>query len=299
MKPENCTLCPRRCGVNRATQQGFCRSPNEIRVARAAAHAWEEPCISGSRGSGTVFFCGCTLGCVFCQNQSISHPGHAAGKALSEEQLAHIFLRLQRKGVHNLNLVTPSHFRPGIVRALHHAKAGGLTLPVVWNTSGYETPESIAALAAEIDVWLTDLKFFAPALSQSLAAAPDYFSVASEAILQMCTQTGPPVFDAEGLLQRGTIVRLLVLPGQREDAKALLHWMAQTLPQNGFLLSLMSQYTPPESLPLPPPLHRKLSSFEYRDIANTALSLGLTQGYTQQRGSAQSQYTPAFDLTGL
>lgn len=294
--PTQCTLCPRNCGANRLTSRGLCHGGSALHVARAAPHFWEEPCISGTRGSGAVFFAGCPLACSFCQNHSISH--HCGGKPIGTVQLAQIFLQLQNQGVHNLNLVTATQYAPWVVRSIALARRRGLHLPVVWNTGGYESQTTLATLQNSVDVWLTDLKFYSPTLASSLAKAPDYFKVASAALQRMCQMAGPPLLQ-NGLLQKGVIVRLLVLPGHRQDAKQLLHWLAANLPAKSFLLSLMSQYTPPQGIPLPAPLNRRISSFEYNDVVNTAVKLGLTLGFSQQRSSAQAKYTPAFDGTGV
>ena len=286
-----CTLCPRACQTNRCRAPGpFCNQTTQIKIARAAPHHWEEPCISGSRGSGTVFFSGCGLGCVFCQNHQISHGG--LGRAVSEEELAALFLDLQAQGVHNLNLVTATHFAPGVLAALALAQSRGLRLPVVWNTGGYEAPATIEMLAPKVDIWLFDVKFHSSELSRRLASAPDYFKVASRAAQLAQQAAGPPQIGADGLMRRGFILRVLVLPGHAADAMALLDWAAQSLPQGGFLLSLMRQYTP---LPgLAKPFNRPLSTYEYRKVADHALALGLTQGYTQQAGSAGPGYVPHF-----
>ena len=288
---DQCTLCPRACQTNRSQQPGaFCHQTNQIKIARAAPHHWEEPCISGTRGSGTVFFSGCPLGCTFCQNQQISHGG--LGRAVSGEELAALFLDLQSQGVHNLNLVTATHFAPGVLAALALAQSGGLRLPVVWNTGGYETPTTIEMLAPKVDIWLFDVKFHSSELSQRLASAPDYFTVASRAAWLAQRAAGPPQMDESGLMRRGLILRVLVLPGHAADAMALLDWAAQSLPQGGFLLSLMRQYTPQPGLEKP--LNRPLATYEYRKVADHALALGLTQGYTQQAGSAGQGYVPHF-----
>ena len=289
---EGCDLCPRACGVNRRLAVGRCGETREIRVARAALHHWEEPCLSGSRGSGTVFFSGCGLGCVFCQNHAISRGG--VGQVVAESALPELFLGLQAQGAHNLNLVTGTHFWPGIVRALERAKEGGLRLPVVWNTGGYETAEAIEALARHVDIWLMDVKFYDSGLSAALAGAPDYFAVAGQAARLACRLAGPPLYADDGLLQKGFLLRLLVLPGQRQDAQNILYWAAQALPKGGFLLSLMSQYTPPGP-PMPlKALERRVSSFEYRQVEAWAVQLGLENGYSQNRSAASAAYIPPF-----
>lgn len=297
--PEHCALCPRACGANRRQAVGLCGGGATVRVARAAPHFWEEPCISGSRGSGTVFFTGCSLGCLFCQNAGISR-GHI-GAEVTIERLGEIFLEMQNKKVHNLNLVTAGHYYPWVLQALEEATARGFALPVVWNSSGYENLETVRQLAPKVDVWLPDLKFHSPVLAEQVAGAPGYFQVASRSIAEMCRLAGPPRFAPDGLLCRGVIIRVLVLPGQHRDAMELLRWMAESLPPHGFLLSLMCQYTPPDDLgeTAPLSLRRRVASYEYRQVVEEAVRLGLTLGYTQQRESASSAYTPAFDLSGI
>ncbi len=293
-----CALCPFACGCDRTGGiVGRCGQTAAVRVARAAPHFWEEPCISGTRGSGCVFFSGCGLRCCFCQNATVSHGGF--GQTLSTDGLTDLFLSLAAGGVHNLNLVTATHFRPAVQQALADARARGLSLPVVWNTGGYETTETIDALASDVDIWLFDLKFYDPGLAAALCGAPDYFSVASAALLRALEHCGPPVFDDDGLLRRGLILRLLVLPGHRGDAVQILRWVADHLPRDGFLLSLMRQYTPPKD-PLPRAgLNRPLTDYEYRRVADVALALGFENGFFQDRGCAEPGYTPPFDLTGL
>ncbi len=249
----SCELCPRRCGADRtAGGLGYCRCSDRILAARAALHLWEEPCISGrpapadaangaSRGSGAVFFSGCTLGCSFCQNYPISHERF--GREISIRQLADIFLRLQEQGAYNINLVTATQYLPSVIRALDLVREQ-LTVPVVYNCGGYERPEIVRALAGYVDIWLPDLKYFDPSLAVRCSQAGDYFTYASRAIRQMIAQTGPPVTDENGLLRSGVIVRHMVLPGARLDSIRLLHWMKENLPEKAWLLSLMSQYTP-------------------------------------------------------
>ncbi len=366
----SCRLCPRQCGVDRTALQGggtqsgsrlgYCQCTDHIMVARAALHQWEEPCISGadlSGGSGAVFFSGCTLGCCFCQNYSISH-GHF-GKEITVRQLADIFLRLQDEGAYNINLVTATQYLPSVVKALDLVR-NRLTIPIVYNCGGYERPEIVRALAGYVDIWLPDLKYFDPSLSARCSQARDYFTYASLAIPQMIAQTGAPVMDEHGLLRSGVIVRHMVLPGARADSIILLHWMKDNLPEGKWLLSLMSQYTPAgetsadeaatgktaageavadeaateetaagekaaskaiidksaagktaATAPLRtealangavrryPDLTRRITTFEYESVLNTAIDLGLTAGYMQQKSSAKEEYTPPFDLTGV
>lgn len=294
-----CELCPRRCRVNRFLQTGFCKAPARIHAARAALHHWEEPCISGVHGSGAVFFSGCTLRCSFCQNYRISEE--LFGKEISVQQLSDIFLRLQDQGAHNINLVTATHYLPLILPALDLVRHR-LSIPVVFNCGGYERQETIYALKDYVDIWLPDLKYFDQNLSRSLSQAQDYFSVASQAILQMIRQTGPLQFhtyqDCQ-LLDRGVVIRHMVLPGHRDDSIRLLTWIAETLPKDRYLISLMSQYTPYRQNKTHPELNRRVTSYEYQKVVDAALALGITQGYMQQKSSAKEEYTPPFDLEGL
>lgn len=297
--PSHCALCPRRCGADRAAgQTGLCGAGGTLKAARAALHFWEEPCISGTRGSGTVFFSGCTLKCCYCQNYAIS--AGASGREISVERLAEIFLQLQAQGAHNINLVTPGQWRPWITAALQQAREQGLCLPIVCNTGGYETAESIAAWAGFIDIWLADLKYVSPALSGELSAAPDYFPVAKSAIEAMLAQAGHPVFDGAGILQRGVILRHLALPGHTDDSFAVLDQMAawNRADPGCFLPSLMSQYTPFYKAAAHG-IGRRITTYEYRRVVNYAIDLGLTSGYMQQKSSAREEYTPDFDFTGI
>ena len=293
--PTHCTLCPRRCGADRTKTQGLCGGGASVKAARAALHFWEEPCISGTRGSGTVFFSGCALRCCYCQNYTISAENF--GKEISVERLAEIFLALQEQGAHNLNLVTAGHYLPWVCEALDLIK-GKLSIPVVYNTGGYETVETITALRGYVDIWLTDLKYRSAVLSAEYSGAPDYFTVASAALRAMLAQAGPPRFDADGILQSGVIVRHLALPNAGADTRAVLDYLA-ALPRGSFLLSLMSQYTPFYKAAQHKALARRISTYEYRRAVDYAISLGLEEGYMQQRSSAKEEYTPAFDLEGV
>ena len=297
--PSHCALCPRRCGVDRAAGAvGFCGAGRTLKAARAALHFWEEPCISGTHGSGTVFFSGCTLKCCFCQNFPISAEG--LGKEISVEHLAEIFLSLQAQGDHNINLVTPGQWRPWITAALDLARAQGLHLPIVCNTGGYETVENVEAWRGYIDIWLADLKYVSPALSAELSAAPDYFAQAKPAIEAMMAQAGHPVFDADGILQRGVILRHLALPGHVDDSFAVLDQMAawNDADPGCFLPSVMSQYTPFYKA-AEHGIGRRITTYEYHRVVNYAMDKGLVQGYMQQKSSAKEEYTPSFDLTGV
>lgn len=299
---KTCRLCPRSCGADRTKASGFCGCTSSVKAARAALHHWEEPCISGIRGSGTVFFSGCTLRCCFCQNHSISQEGF--GKELTVRQLADVFLRLQDQGAHNINLVTATQYLPQILPAIDLVRHR-LKIPVVYNCGGYERIETVKALADYVDIWLPDLKYFSPELSRKYSKAGDYFDTASKAVLQMIAQTGAPVFhtlDEEpsvSLMDRGVIVRHMVLPGQKEDSIRLLHWMADHLPKGQYYISLMSQYTPFFKSREYPELNRRITSYEYQRVVDTALELGLEQGFMQEKSSAKEEYTPPFNLEGL
>lgn len=292
---EECTLCPRLCRVNRKVQTGFCGCSHELRAARAALHPWEEPCIGES---GTVFFTGCTLRCCFCQNFSISHE--LWGKTITAEKLSAVFLSLQQQGARNINLVTPTQFLPHIVRALEIV-GRKLTIPVVYNCGGYERVEIIEALKGRVQIYLPDLKYFSPDLSRRYSRAGDYFKVASQAILSMIEQVGPPLIDPEsGLLKKGVLLRHMVLPGARKDSIQLLHWIKNHLPENSFLISLMSQYTPLCHAADYPEINRRITTYEYRKVVDEAIRLGLTDGYMQEKSSAKEEYTPPFStLEGL
>jgi putative pyruvate formate lyase activating enzyme len=291
-----CHLCPRDCGTERSRQKGYCQCGADIKLALAAPHLWEEPCISGTRGSGAVFFSGCTLRCCYCQNMDISANGF--GKEISIQRLAEIFLELQAKGVHNINLVTADMYLPQVLGALDMAKTR-LHIPVVYNCSGYQRTETVRALKGYTDVYLPDLKYYRPELSEKYSKAANYFAVASQALMEMAAQTEGLVFDGEGMLVKGMIVRHLVLPGCRNDSIALLRWLADSLSGEKFMLSLMCQYTPINWAGLPKALLRRVTSLEYDSVVNEAVKLGLTRGYMQKRGSAQKEYTPHFDLNGV
>ena len=289
---DGCILCPRQCGVDRAERVGYCGSGSLPKVARAAKHHWEEPCISGTEGSGTVFFSGCTLGCVFCQNREISRGG--TGREVTIEHLADIFKRLEGQGVHNLNLVTPTHFTPQILQALELAKP---TVPVVMNCGGYERVETLRQWEGKVQVYLPDLKYFSPELSAKYSAAPDYFAVASKAIMEMHRQQPQLVWEGD-LLKSGLIIRHLVLPGCMKDSLKVLDFLDKNLPKDSFLLSLMSQYTPTENCKQFPEINRRVTTYEYRKVADRAAELGFS-GFAQDRRSAKEEYTPPFNLEGV
>lgn len=291
-KLEACHLCPRECGVDRVTHLGFCGQPNEIQIAKATLHRFEEPPISGTRGSGTVFFCGCSLRCEFCQNKKISRAA-SDGRTLTPAELADLFLALQDEGAHNINLVTPTHFANGVRKALSIAKPN-LTIPVVYNTSGYERVEILRTFEGLVDVYLPDFKYVSPALSEKYSSAPNYAEVCEQALLEMFRQVGRFELSEDGLLLRGLMVRHLVLPSARKDSIAVLDRLAALLPRDEVLLSLMSQYTPEFALDSPyRELHRRLTAFEYDSVLRHAQSLGFL-GFMQGRASANTKYTPDF-----
>ena len=270
--------------------EGFCGLPATPVVARAGLHLWEEPCVSGARGSGAVFFSGCVLRCVYCQNHAISHENF--GKPVSVERLREIFWELIGQGAHNINLVSPTPFAPAIREAL----AEPLPVPVVWNTGGYERVETLRSLEGKVQVWLPDLKYVDSGMSRDLSGAADYFDAASAAIEEMVRQTGDYVLEA-GLLKRGVLIRHLMLPGQLENTKAVLDWVAETFRPGQVLLSLMAQYTPqPGAEGL---LSRRVTGAEYRAALRYMENLGITDGYCQAAASARAEYTPDFDLTGV
>lgn len=292
-----CRLCPRRCGVDRlAGEIGFCRAGALPRVALASLHHWEEPCISGTRGSGTVFFSHCNLACVFCQNHDISQGDQ--GTDVSIDRLAVIFLEQQERGAHNLNLVTPTPHVPQIIAALSIARRSGFILPVVYNTSAYETVETIDALKGWADVYLPDLKYYDDALATRFSNAPHYFKHATQAIQTMIDQTGPCVFDDDGLLRRGVLIRHLALPGQGADSRQILFAIRERFGLDVWF-SLMNQYTPQPDVKDFPELQRQLTDAEYDDLIEYALDLGLENGFIQEPGAASEQYIPAFNLAGV
>lgn len=294
---EKCSLCPRMCGTDRAAgQKGFCGGGNLVRVARAALHYWEEPCISGESGSGTVFFSGCTMRCVFCQNKEISRS--EVGKEITIERLAEIYLELAAKGANNINLVTPMHYAPQITAALDIARKNGLTLPIVWNTGGWERRESIAAVRDYADIWLSDFKYFDSSLGESLSKAPNYFSVATAALDQMVKQTCEPVFDENGIMRRGVIVRHLMLPGHLDDTKNVLRFLYENY-GDSIWISIMNQYTPMCSDPRFPELSRTVSDEEYNEAIDFACELGIENAFVQEGGTVGESFIPPFDLSGV
>lgn len=289
-----CKLCPRKCSVERNDRAlSFCGESNTITVSRATLHRYEEPSISGTRGSGTVFFCGCNLKCVFCQNRTISRGG-GVRHALSPRELASLMLKLQDAGAHNINLVTPTHFLTGIRKALIIAR-DSLHIPVVYNSSGYDSVESLRSLEGLIDIYMPDFKYASGELASKYSGAPDYPEVAEAAIREMYRQTGKALFDADGLMTRGLLVRHLLLPACRHDSIAVLDKLASILPTEHIKLSLMSQYTPHFAADCEyKNLHRRITSFEYRSVLEHAIELGF-DGYFQALESSGTKYTPDFE----
>lgn len=295
---EDCTLCPRKCHANRlAGQTGFCGQSAKLTAARAALHFWEEPCISGTNGSGTVFFSGCNLRCVFCQNYDIAHG--ESGREISLQRLTEIFLELQDKGAHNINLVTPTHFIPQICVALQRAKTLGLSIPIVYNTGSYESVDSLKYLQGLVDIYLPDLKFYSGEVSRNFSHAQDYFSIAASAIAEMYRQVGSPVFDpVNGLMKKGIIVRHLLLPEQSKDSKKILRYLHETY-GNDIYVSIMNQYTPLAHIANQPPLNRKVTPEEYARILKFAEAIGIENGFLQEGEAAGESFIPSFDYEGL
>lgn len=296
-KYENCLLCPRKCGINRAIgQTGVCGVSAEIRVARAALHYWEEPCISGKRGSGAVFFSGCSLHCVFCQNREISDG--KAGKLISKERLSDIFMELADKGANNINLVTPGQYIPDIVWAVNDAKSRGMKLPIIYNTSGYENVTELKLLEGIVDVYLPDFKYMDSTLSARYSRAKDYPSVAKKALSEMVRQQPDVVIDdATGLIQKGVIVRQLLLPGHVNDAKAVLKYLYDTYHDHVYI-SMMSQFTP-IALKDYPEINRTVTRREYERLVDYALEIGITNAFIQEGDVAKDSFIPAFDCEGV
>lgn len=295
----NCTVCPRKCGADRTKSVGYCGASDKVEVSKIMLHQWEEPCISGtdkSRGSGAVFFTHCPLGCVYCQNRDISRRS-CTGKVYAVPELADVFLKLQAEGAYNINLVSPTHYTPQIIEAVHIAREHGLTLPVVWNTGGYELPETIESLRGTVDIFLTDFKYASPETAKLYSAAEDYPEIAVRSLAKMHELAGTCKFDADGMMRRGIIIRHLILPGHRADSVAVLQKIAETVPVNDVKLSLMAQYTP-EFLPTEPvekykKIGRKITSFEYKTVLDECERLGF-DGYSQERTAATKKYTPDF-----
>ena len=294
---KNCTLCPRKCNVNRLEgKRGYCGMDSTIRAARAALHMWEEPCISGKKGSGAVFFSGCGLRCCFCQNRDIAIGD--SGKMITTERLAEIFLELQEKGAANLNLVTGAHYVPQIISALNRAREMGMKLPVVYNSSGYENVETIRLLEGYVDIYLPDMKYMDEKLAAAFSNASDYPQISMAAIAEMVRQTGPCQFGEDGYIQRGTIVRHLILPGHTRNSIAVLEYLNQTYGRDIYI-SVMNQFTPVWKNDKYPELNRKVTRREYEKVLDAAVNMGIENGYFQDGETAKESFIPAFDYEGI
>ena len=293
-----CELCPRMCGVDRSKTRGSCGMGNKITAAKAMIHYWEEPCISGERGSGAVFFSGCVMKCVYCQNYDISSENK--GRELTEERLAEIFLELQEKGAQNIDLVNPTHFVLQILRSIELARRQGLSLPIVYNSGGYERVETLRMLEGAVDIYLPDIKYFDEAPARRLSSAPNYFDTAMNATEEMIRQTGTPKFNENGAMTSGVIVRHLVLPDQYKDSIEVIKRVGERFGDK-ILFSLMSQYTPFGKVKTAAEfskLNRRITTFEYRKALDAVIDAGL-EGFTQEKSSAKEEYTPSFDFEGL
>ncbi len=297
----DCTLCPRNCHIDRASgRKGYCKVTADLVVARAALHMWEEPSISGEEGSGTVFFSGCAMGCIYCQNHNIA--GGLAGKVITIERLSEIFLELQMKKANNINLVTPSHYVPQIMEAIRLARRNGLTLPIVYNSSGYEKVETLRMLEGYIDIYLPDLKYMDQLPAKRYSDCPDYFEYASKAIMEMVRQVGEPVFetkDAENpLMKKGVIVRHLTLPGYLEDSKNIIKYLYDTYGDTIYI-SIMNQYTPMEQVQKDPIINRRITDAEYEELVDYAIEIGVENGFIQEGDTASESFIPEFNGEGV
>lgn len=292
-----CNMCPRECNVDRGLGKiGFCKVPNQIKVSRAALHFWEEPCISGEEGSGAVFFSGCNLRCVYCQNRKIAEGVY--GREITVDRLAAIFLELQDKGANNINLVTPSHYVLQIIETLNLAKERGLKLPVVYNSSAYEKVRTLQLLEGYVDVYLPDFKYMDKGLSTKYSAAENYSEVAKRAIEEMVRQVGKPKFDEHGILQKGVVVRHLVLPGCVWDSKEVIRYLHSTY-KNDIFISILSQFTPMKGLNKYPEINRKVSEKEYEEVVDFAIDIGVENGFIQEGDVAEESFIPDFDCEGV
>jgi len=291
-----CNICPRKCNIDRSVKKGFCRVSDTVKVARASLHMWEEPCISAKVGSGAVFFSGCNMRCVFCQNKEISLG--SVGKEITVERLAEIFLELQGKKAANINLVTPTHYTKQITEAIDIARKNGLVLPIIYNTSSYETVENIRSLDGYIDVYLPDFKYFDDNLSVKFSQASNYHAVALRAIEEMVRQVGECRFDADGIINKGVIVRHLILPGHTQDSIKVLEELHDRF-SDRIYISVMSQYTPVHNQEKYTELNRKLTKREYDKVLNKAVDIGIVNGFIQEGKTAQSSFIPQFDCSGV
>lgn len=292
-----CNLCPRNCNINRnANELGFCGMGKDLFVARAALHFWEEPIISGNKGSGTVFFSGCNLKCVFCQNYQISTNNF--GKKITIQRLTEIFLELQEQGAHNINLVTPTPFVLQIIEALKLAKENGLVIPIVYNSSGYESIETIKLLKGYIDIYLPDFKYFNNKYALKYSKCPNYFEYVSASLEEMIKQVGTPQFNKDGMLIKGVIVRHMILPGLLEDSKKIIHYLVDKYNDDIFI-SIMNQYTPTNNLEKYKEINKTVANIEYDELINYAIELGIKNGFMQEGETQKTSFIPEFDTTGV
>lgn len=293
----NCRLCPRNCGVNRLNNNfGFCNAGKNIKAAHVWLHKWEEPCISGENGSGTVFFSNCNLKCVFCQNNAISQCDK--GIEISIERLSEIFLEQQSRGAHNINLVTPTHYVPQIIEGIKLAKKNGLKIPIVYNTSSYEKIETIKSLKGYVDIYLPDLKYFDDKYSIRYSNAKNYFKYASEAIKEMFSQVGAPKFNEDGIMEKGVIIRHLMLPGLLFDSKKIMDYIYNTFGDDVYI-SIMNQYTPMNKVEGYPEINKPLNPKHYDSLIDYALSIGIKNAFIQEEGTVSESFVPPFDLRGV
>lgn len=292
---ESCTICPHNCKVNRIKgQKGRCKCDDKLKIALASLHMFEEPCISGTNGSGTVFFSNCNLNCIYCQNYEISELGK--GKEISIQNLADIFLKQQQKNAHNINLVTPTMYVYQIIEAIKIAKSNGLNIPIIYNSNGYENVETIKLLNGYIDVYLPDLKYYTDSLSKKYSKVNNYFEIATNAIKEMYNQVGNATFDNEGLIKKGVIIRHLVLPNHIQNTKNILRWIKENMPEDIYV-SVMAQYFPTYKANEDNLINRKLTKKEYKVVLNYLYSLNLKNGYFQELGSHEEEYVPDFNLS--
>lgn len=292
-KLDKCNICPHNCMVNRNDGKiGRCKCNNKIKIALASIHQYEEPCLSEENGSGTIFFSNCNLNCIYCQNYEISQLGK--GEEISIEDLANIFIKQQKKKVNNINLVTPTMYAYQIIEAIKIARKKGLRIPIVYNTNGYENIETIKALDGYIDIYLPDLKYYSGELSQKYSGVKNYFEIASEAIKEMCKQVGKSEFNDKGIMQKGVIIRHLVLPNHIQNTKHVLKWIKENLPKNTYV-SVMAQYFPTYKAREDNLLNRKLTKKEYKEIENYLYTLDIENGYIQELGEHEEEYVPTWE----
>lgn len=296
MDYKDCTLCERKCHINRYEKKGVCGADNKLKVARAALHYWEEPCISGEEGSGTIFFSNCSLKCLFCQNKKISTNG--IGKEITIDRLADIFIELQKQGANNINLVTPTHYVPSIIKSIKQAKQKNLHIPIVYNTSSYETENTIKSLNGFVDIYLPDLKYKDDNLAKQYSNINNYFEIATRNIEEMYNQVGNPKFDEKGMLKKGVIVRVLLLPDHLKDAKEIIRYLYEKY-KNNIYISIMNQYTPVEKIDNFENLNRKVTEQEYDELINYACDIGVKNAFIQEGDTQEESFIPIFDETGV